>query len=400
MRVLFVDDEPRILDGLQRTLRPFRELWQMSFATSGEEALRELERASFDVVVSDMRMPKMDGPQLLTIVAERWPRTLRIVLSGQTDNESASRVVRCAHQFLIKPCDPGVLRRVIERQRMLQALLTEDALQALVGGAAALPAMPRISVALKDALARPDVSLQDLASIIAHDTGITAKLLQIANSSFFGLAHRVVTVEQAINYLGIKVIQSLVMAQEIGLLAAASSAVPGFSLGDYQRHAWLAASLARRITPARALRDEAFTAALLHDIGKLLLLTREPAYFADAIATASRDGRPLYAVEQETRGATHAEVGAYLLGIWALPVSIVEAVAHHHAPARVNRDGADLLAVVHVANALAHEALGSTETSSACDREFLADSVTDAQLDEWRVTARELAAADDPAFAA
>jgi HD-like signal output (HDOD) protein len=400
MRVLFVDDEPRILDGLQRTLRQFRSLWEMSFANGGEEGLRELEAGEFDVVVSDMRMPKMDGAQFLAIVAQRWPRTLRIVLSGQTDKDSAARVVKYAHQFLTKPCDPTTLRQLVERHAMLQTLLADTSLQELVGGVSVLPTLPSVSSALRVAVERPEVSLNDIAQIITNDGSVTAKILQIVNSSFFGLAHRVVTVEQAINYLGLNIVQSLVMAQEIGLLVADSRAVTGFSLARYQRHAWLAASIARRIAPNRALRDEAFTAALLHDVGKLLLVNRAPKWFEDTLWTARAEQIPLFEAERNSRGVTHAEVGAYLLGLWALPASIVEAVAHHHVPARVKREGSDLVALVHTANVVAHELLADDEAHGTLDREFLGASVTDSDLDEWRAVGRELAGTDDQGVAA
>ncbi|MEO7650489.1 MAG: response regulator, partial [Bryobacteraceae bacterium] len=103
-QLLFVDDEPKVLEGLKRSLRPMREDWNMSFVTSGAEALQTLEQAPFDVIVSDMRMPVMDGAQLLNEVRQRFPQVVRIVLSGQSDKELIYQSIAATHQYLDKPC--------------------------------------------------------------------------------------------------------------------------------------------------------------------------------------------------------------------------------------------------------------------------------------------------------
>lgn len=96
-------------------------------------------------------------------------------------------------------------------------------------------------------------------------------------------------------------------------------------------------------------------AALLHDVGKLVLATRSQKHFERVLEGVQTDRLPLYAVEQNLIGVSHAEVGAYLLGLWGLPSPIVEAVAHHHHPMRIPHDALDAVGIVHVANSLAHE---------------------------------------------
>ena len=104
MRVIFIDDEPNILSGLKRILRPLRNEWQMEFKDGGQAALESLAETPCDVVVSDMKMPGMDGAQLLSAVKDQYPNSIRIALSGETDSHMIYRCVQHAHQYLAKPC--------------------------------------------------------------------------------------------------------------------------------------------------------------------------------------------------------------------------------------------------------------------------------------------------------
>src|ERR1017187_6368046 len=111
--LLFVDDEVRVLQGLQRQLYGMRNEWNMNFKEGGAKALDFMASAPVDVIVTDMMMPGMDGAQLLTEVMKRHPDTIRIVLSGHADREAILRLVGPAHQYLSKPCDAEELRNAI-----------------------------------------------------------------------------------------------------------------------------------------------------------------------------------------------------------------------------------------------------------------------------------------------
>ncbi|HEX5229023.1 MAG TPA: response regulator, partial [Bryobacteraceae bacterium] len=181
-RVLFVDDEPKILEGLQRMLRPCRNQWEMAFATSGKEALRILAADTYDVIVTDMRMPEMDGAQLLRLVREQHPGIVRIVLSGQFEAEAAMRVVQAAHQFLTKPCDAAKLQAVIERSCKGDEMVFDAATRAVIAALGELPPLPSTYAALVDALNDPQASLDRVGVIIEHDVAVAAKVLQLVNS--------------------------------------------------------------------------------------------------------------------------------------------------------------------------------------------------------------------------
>ncbi len=354
-RILFVDDESRILEGLQRMLRPQRHEWEIAFAQGGEAAIALLEATPFDVVVSDMRMPGMDGAALLSHVREHFPQMVRIVLSGHTELSTALRVVPVAHQFLAKPCDAQTLRVAVERACHLKALLSDESIRRTVTALGDLPSLPRTYEALTQALADPDTSLAKVGRIVEQDVGISAKVLQLVNSAFFGVSHSMTNVQSAVSYLGINTLKSLVLSVEIFRAFKPRGDLPGFSLEKLQQHAQITAFIAARLPVAKHLADIAMVAGLLHDVGKLIMAWKRSDQFRTMLVNASENNCPLYKVEEKAMGFSHAEIGAYLLGLWGLPYTIVEAVALHHAPGRVPHQSFDAISAVYTANLLAHE---------------------------------------------
>ena len=397
-RILFVDDEPRLLEGLQRMLHAQRTQWEMAFANSGAEALALLAASPFDVVVTDMRMPVMDGAQLLGRVREKYPNVIRIVLSGYFETEAALRAVPVAHQFLAKPCEPEKLRQAIERTCDLIAILPDEAVRRVVGAIGQLPSLPRTCASLMAALQKPDVPLEEIGRIIEQDVGITAKVLQLVNSAFFGLVREIPTVRMAVSYLGLETLKHLVLSAEIFRTFHPKRTIPGFSLEDLQDHSRLAARIAGRLPAPKDVLSAAVVAAVLHDTGKLVLATRMPQQFEQALRVSLKDGRPVYVVEHELMGTGHAEIGAYLLGLWGLPSSVVNAVCRHHQPPIPETAGAglDVLSITHIADALANDgARGKPGDAppgySLLNLEYLTRLGIADQLAGWRRMAEETA---------
>jgi putative nucleotidyltransferase with HDIG domain len=357
-RILFVDDEVKILEALQRMLRPQRYEWEMAFAPGGEAALEMLAAVPFDVIVSDMRMPGLDGAALLQTVREKYPNVLRIILSGYTELEAAFRTVPVAHQFLLKPCDQNTLRMAIERATSLVDVVNSKMLVSLVGSLQDLPSLPRTYAALRTAVENPKTSLEQVSAIVERDPAISAKVLQLVNSAFFGITREVTNIQTAISYLGINTLQTLILSVEVFRSFESQEKIPGFSFEELQTHAQLTARIAGALPGLKAVSGSAVVAALLHDVGKLVLVERTPEHFARAIAGAREEKRPLFEVEEQLIGVSHAEVGAYLLSLWGIPYVIVEAVAHHHHPERVPHDKLDALSGVYLSNWLAHERSG------------------------------------------
>jgi len=396
-RVLFVDDEPRILEGLRRMLRGQRHDWEMAFAPGGEAALALMEASPFDVIVSDMRMPEMDGAALLTQVRDRYPQVVRIVLSGHSELSAALRVVPVAHQFLAKPCDAGTLRVAVERACHLKGLLCDDSIRQTVGALRDLPSRPRTFDALTQGLADPNTSLQQLAGIVEQDVGVSAKILQLVNSAFFGIAHSVTNLEHAVIYLGINTIRSLVLSLEIFRVFAPETTLPEFDLERLHKHARLTALIAVRLPVPKHLAEMTVAAGMLHDVGKLVLAWKLPERFGKLLARAAEERAPLYKIEESEYGFSHAEIGGYLLGLWGLPYILVEAVALHHSPNRVPHEYFDAVSAVHVANRLANELdppfpEGAMEAEQEPDQQELAALGIGEDLAAWRAMAAEIPA--------
>ncbi|MGC4068939.1 MAG: response regulator [Polyangiaceae bacterium] len=352
-RILFVDDDQAILDGLRNRLRRKRDLWDMHFALGGQEALGMLANIPFDVIVTDMRMPGMDGATLLKEVQVRYPDVVRIVLSGHAEFEAALRAVPVAHQFLAKPCDPGILENVVERACQLQKLVSDAAVRAIVGRVSGLPAMPHVYSTLRRMLLDEHCTMSDIAGVIKQDTGISAKLLQLVNSAFFRLSRPLCRIEEVVGYLGLDAINRLVLAGELFDGRGEPPEVRAL-LHDLQRHSVVTATIASQLMTDKHQQEDAFIAALLHDVGHMLLAVHLPEQHRTAVRLAETHHQTLHDAEVALFGVSHAEVGGYLLGIWGLPYFIVEAVANHHEPSRVGEANFGVLGAVHVSNVLAH----------------------------------------------
>ncbi len=355
-RVFFVDDAPEVLQHLRRTLAPMQSEWEMQFFPSAKQALAAIVEQPCDVVVSDMTMPEMDGAKLLDEIRKICPQAIRIVLSGDQSPYNHVRSAAVAHRFLSKPFDGATLKSTIERAEALRALLAQPALRRLVGEIKALPSLPTIYQELTQEMQAPQASLRKAARIVAKDLGMVTKMLQLVNSAFFGLRTRVSDPEQAVALLGFDAIKALVLSTQV-FAQFDRAGLSSFSLDDLSRHALLAGTCARRIAKEEGVGqqvvDEAFTAGLLHDVGVLLLAANRPDDYARVLDGIRTTGMTDWQIEREVFGADHAQVGAYLLGLWGLGDGIVEAVAFHHQPAECALSGFSAVAAVHVGNALA-----------------------------------------------
>ncbi len=352
-RILFVDDEPMVLDGLRRMLRPMRKQWEMEYATSGEEALRIMADGVFDVIVTDMRMPGMDGSQLLYRVRELYPHTVRIILSGQSDKEKLLRSIEPVHQYLSKPCDAEILKATVSRTFAVRRLLENDALANVISKIESLPSLPSMYSEITDEIDSPDGSLAKVGEIISKDIGMSAKILQLVNSSFFGLATHVGNPAKAVSLLGLETVKALVAGIMI-FSQFAHPPSPYCAIEELWNHSVATSCLARDIAGnlnlTREEIDDSFLAGLLHDVGKLILLDRFPQECKTILEVAGSMGRPIVEAEKIVLGTTHAELGAYLLGIWGFSDSVIHGIAFHHRPGECPNAGPGVLTAVHIAN--------------------------------------------------
>ncbi len=355
IRILFIDDEPHILNGLRRAMAGTANDWEMAFCASGDQALALMEKASFDVVVSDMRMPEMDGARLLEIVRARYPATVRIILSGYADANAVLRTVGPAHAYLAKPCQSQALSEAIARPLALRRMLSGEGLQKALGGVTHLPSLPEPFLQIEAELRSPNASIRTVADIIGTDIAMTAELLKLTNSAFFSVGSRVTTPLQAVRTLGLETIQSLVL--RIGIFRQFSGDDPAVAamIASLTRHSLTTARLAEAIATAEGAdpptAKAAYCAGMLCCLGMLLLLDTKPAEYRQALATVTPQ-HPLEAVEEKIFGASDASMAAYLLGLWGFSEAMVEAIALSCRPERTGEPENVLLTALHAARAL------------------------------------------------
>ena len=347
--VLFVDDEPLVLQGLKGGLYARRKDWEMHFTDAGAKALDLMKHARFDVLVTDLRMPGVDGTTLVARARTESPDTIRVVLSGYANEEQSKRLVSLAHRYLSKPCDSKKLEECIDRCLRTQSLIQSEELRIQLGSIGTLPPMPATFAALQSALADPGIDSSKVAIIIQKDPAVAAKVLQVCNSAFFRLPRRVSSIKQAVSYLGLSTVRSMVLSAE--LFKPGKALPPGLDLGQLQQHAMSVAVVARSLAADTPWAEDAFLAGLLHDVG-FLLLGRQCGDRMQRALEAAAGGLPLTEAERSCIGVDHGTAGAYLLGLWGLPYEVVEAVAHHEMPDHTGPSGFDVLSAVTMAHAL------------------------------------------------
>jgi HD-like signal output (HDOD) protein len=353
IQILFVDDDKSVLDGLRRSMHSMRAEWNMSFATGGAEALALLAVAPADVVVTDMRMPGMTGRDLLAEVKRLYPEAVRFILSGYAESSSIMQVAGTAHQYLSKPCDVATLKAAVTRAFALRLLLRDERLVRRIGQVDTLPSLPSVYQRILACLREPEPDIAEVGRIIGADMVMTAMILKLANSAFFGAGKSFKTAERAVSFLGLDTIAGLVLGHSLFKEFAAAE-LGGLNLEQLWQHSLLTAAGARALAlhegwgTARA--EEAFLAGVLHDLGKLVLATR-PDPSAD--------------ISTEVPTSDHAEAGAYLLGLWGFPDPLIEAIAFHHTPSKAAAQEFGLAGILHVADRMAH----MTEASGEVDFE-------------------------------
>lgn len=396
-RILFVDDEPKVLDGLRSMLRAYRRDWTMEFCDSAEKALSRLAQEPFDVLVTDIRMPGMDGAELLTRVRDLYPDMVRIVLSGQSEQEQILLAVGQAHQCLSKPCDPEHLRQTIARTSLLSKRMNNPQLKSLVAKMDSLPSLPDIYFELVEELRDEDATVDRVGSLISRDLAMTAKVLQLVNSSFFGLRVHVNDAKHAAALLGLNTLKPLVLTASI-FRQLEESRVSATFLETVLSHSLEVGGIAKQLASCEGLDSEAidntFIAGALHDVGKVVLADNFGRDYTVLCHKAKAQQSSIVDLEVEQYGTSHADVGGYLLGLWGLPQELIEAVAFHHDPATSVDTRFTPLTAVHVANLLTEQPEGpelEPNEASAFDLEYLVQIGLDDRLQEWQTLAEQCA---------
>ncbi len=384
-RILFADEDRRLLDFLRLGLSRMASEWEMEFVGDYRQAFEQVTKTDWDAVVVDLAMGGWSGVKVLIEARRRLPHALRVAISGYAEG---IRLKAPAHQFLPKPFSPETLREHLQQVFNGQNLLGNSKLKDLLAGMQALPVLPSIYLELMEELRAEEPSLYRVGEMAARDQGISTKLLQLVNSPFFGLSRTVSEPVDAALYLGVDMVKAVILPFKM-FAQCSCPAVRGFSQGHLWSHSWDVAMLAKRIcgyeNMDEQMGEEAFLAGLLHDVGILIYATNFPENFKATLELAERRQVPFWQAEDQIYNATHAELGAYLVNLWGISPSVVEAVCFHHRPSAAPLRGFSVLTAVHAANAIIQSPeLEGGESQATADLSYLQGLGMKDRLREWK----------------
>jgi putative nucleotidyltransferase with HDIG domain len=383
-KILFVDDDALILRGLKRSLEEYSTFWEYDFAISAKEALLLLQKTSYDAVISDLLMPVMDGLKLLEIVREKHPEVMRFVLSGNTNDNQAIKSASLVHQMFPKPSSMENIFKCVEQACRLRDALSDPKLIRLITRIKTLPSPPAQYHKLIDELNSPEPDMKIVADIVSKDAAMTAKMLQLVNSAFFGLANEITNPKRAVALLGLNTTRALVLSAQIFSEYEKKKNVP-HTIKNLWKHSMMVSNIARKIAIDLGFsieeQENAQVGGILHDIGKLLQLKVPEC--ANLLNFYSKH-LPIK-TEYEHLKTSHAEMGAYLLGVWGLPSSIIEAVMYHHFPSNQLNTNKNALTAVHIANSLTNMCVFKEcdKAEEYLDMKYLNQVIDTNLLDSW-----------------
>ncbi len=397
-RILFVfaNEKPSTIEGIRQILARRQNEWEVVFVTSGSEALQAMKQKPFDVVLADFHLPAMSGVELLKKISELYPGTVRFLQTEEADRKVILESTGIAHRTINKPCNPETLRSFLTTSVGLRDILGREELHARIASIGSLPSPPELYNRLLNELQSDTVSIKRIAAVISEDISLTAKILQMINSAYFGLSRRVDSVSQAVNMLGLEAVRGLVLT---------AGAFSQFDFPPLRRisiegifgHSLSVGTLARKIAEdlglPRSTCDEALMAGMMHDIGKLIMLTHFRPELEEALKLADDNSIPLYEAEKKVLKVTHSEIGTHLLSLWGLPDAILEPVALHHDPEKMPIPQRSSLTAVHLADALYHERnpLDSKEESKLLNTRYLDKLGLTDSVDQFRKSCVEQA---------
>ncbi len=394
--ILYVDSEPHAAHALQTAMHAMRDRFKVHSADTAENALAALKQGPpFEIVMADIRLSDMRGDLFLERVQVLQPKAVRIILTAYADQKAAMKTIKVAHQFLSKPCSSDVIAATLLRCLRLKNVFLNEQTAKIVAAVDALPTLPEAYLRLMDELNREYPSIAVVAKLIGSDVSMTASILKLINSSFFGLYERVSDPARAISLLGMEIVKGVVLGEKLFRQFPWDN-YRNFSLGGLQDHSRRTALFARKIATMEGLAgpssDTAFLGGMLHDLGKLLLATKFEAAYMTVLETSRRENIPLLKAEQRKLGYSHAEIGAYLLGLWGFSDELVEAVYAHHVPGRYGYDGFSPAAAVHVANSLDHElyVFNDEYAEHPPDRDWLEANGLGGRFESWRSACAEM----------
>jgi HD-like signal output (HDOD) protein/CheY-like chemotaxis protein len=386
--ILFIALDPDTSNAISASLQSKARRWRLHFVAGRSEALEMLAGSPFDAVIADLQAPGIEPSALFREVMEISPEALRIGLTAPDERRTIRDIGAPVHQFLAKPLDPKILTAVLARAFAAQDFLGQEHFERLVGSIHWLPGVPKIHTEIIEAMKSAETSLERIGALVAEDVALSAKVLQLVNSPFFALGRTIAHPSEAAMFLGTETLKALVLSLQV-FSQFDQIHSKDFAVENLWTHSWNTGVLARRLCQFeemdRGTTDEAFIAGLLHDVGKLVLAANFPVEFEKDLRAATEKKAPLWEQEFLTHGASHAELGGFLLRKWGMAPGIVDAVAFHHRPSLARQRSFGPVTAVHLANTIpkpdiTHLGLVSSEV----DLEYLRSLGIEDRLDDWK----------------
>jgi len=324
--VLFVDDTEVGLRSLRDTFSIGAESWDTAFVPGADVALYMMGERPVDAVVASARLSGMSTADFLRLTKLRYPRIARIALSNPGDRGAMLSTLPVANQCLSKSCGIDVLARAVEHTTQLQGMLFSDATQSLVAEVGALPSLPASLMAVDAALSNENSSLGQIADIMSGDVAMVAKVLQLVNSSFFGLRAEIRDLRQAVAYLGVETLRDFALASAVFRAFTPSPLLPTDWLARFNAHSLAVADIMGQLVRTSAAKCEANVSGTLHDVGELIVAERAPEKLLEIAGDVTGGASPDEA-EVHHLGTTYPVIGGYLLSMWGIGHNVIEAVA-------------------------------------------------------------------------
>ena len=390
-RILLVDNSDQISIQLESEINRMNRQWQIKMVETAAQALQELESNRYDIVIMELVLPGTTGVELLEKVASEYPGSIRMVLSASTDRQMILQTAGLAHRFIAKPADAQHLMGLLDTSINLREMFAKPELHARIAKIGSLPSAPGIYNELITQLRNDSCSIKDVAGIIANDLAMTAKILQMVNSAYFGLPSRISSVLQAVNMMGLETVKSVAMTAGVfSEFNNPSINCKSLTIDSLFHHSVTVGTNAQKVATQmglpRYMCDDALMAGMLHDIGKLVLMSNFPEELSTSIELAVEKSWSIEKAQERIMGVTHAEIGAHLLSLWGLSDQILEAVALHPSPSRMPCPTPSVLTAVHVANGVYHDTPSDgVEVLGCCyDEDYLKATHVFDQLEDLR----------------
>ena len=397
--VLFVDENPEALASLEKALEKDKSLWNIIFTGDSQKALAAIEGGhEFDVVLCALTMKQTDGASFMLAVRDKFPSTVRMILSDGEGMQQMAKASGVSHQIIERPCDAHTLRVLITRAMSVRENLGKSPLRKKLSEIGTLPSLPTVYQEIMRQMNSPDFSLAEVGQTIEKDAALSAKLLQIVNSAGMGLRQEISSVPHAASMLGMEKLSAIVLVAEVFSTVQENAMPKELSLDTLWNHSLQVGDFAKKIALAAAdpddtkAIDQSFTAGLLHDIGIIVLVSSVPEELSKVFKTAKETKKPVFQVEKEMFDATHAQIGGYLLELWGLPDPIVEAIAYHDFPtglpedmypSEVPKNNFTPLTAVHVANYFCEDNEKSIFAPTQLDDFFLERLGFNDKIGDW-----------------